>query len=398
MNTENFIQRAREIHGDKYDYSKCTYVNAMTKMPIICPEHGEFMQCHAKHVLTGRACPACGMRKCAEGISVPFEEFVRRAREKHGDKFQYIQESYKNMQSKLQLICQTHGEVQMTGICHCLSKTGCPKCRHVSFIISKTRKYDEFIMLAKEKHNNKYDYSKVTGYKNGSSKICIICLIHGDFIQTVEKHLSGGCRKCADDLHASKSRKTVEEFIEDAKMIWGDIYDYSLINYKTRHDKITIICKIHGEFEKYSGDHISRNNPQGCQKCRPKKHSKISIDWLNYMKVYDNVDIQHNGNITNNGEHRIQSSFYHSDGYCKETNTIYEFHGSYWHGDPNMFSPERLNATNNKSFGELYQNTLKKIKHCKNEGYNVVECWESDWRSGIKAVKKLQQRFRKRKN
>ncbi len=337
------------------------------------------------------------LKKCAEGISVPFEEFVRRAREKHGDTFQYIEESYRAFKSKLRLICPTHGEVQMSGICHCLSKTGCPKCRHVSTGASKTRKYDDFIRLAKEKHNNKYDYSKVTGYKNGSSKICIICPIHGDFFQNVDKHLAGGCRKCADDFTGSKLRKTTEEFIQEAKNIWGDTYDYSLVDYTSRQTKLTIICKIHGEFQKHAGDHISTNNPQGCQKCKPPKHSKIAISWLNYMKVYDNVNIQHNENPINNGEHRIKNSLYHSDGYCKETNTLYEFYGSYWHGDPKMFPPERLNATNKKSFGELYQNTLKKIEHCKKEGYNVVECWESDWRRGINAVKKLQQRFRKRK-
>ncbi len=398
MNTEIFIQRAREVHGDKYDYSICEYVNAVTKMPIVCPEHGMFMQSHLHHVLKSQGCPPCGIRKCAEGISVPFEEFVKRAREKHGNRFEYIKESYSALTSKLRFICPTHGEVQMTGTCHCVSKTGCPKCRHVSTAASNTKSYDEFIRLAKEFHNNKYDYSNVTNFTNRNSRICIICPIHGEFTQTASKHLSGGCRKCADDLHASKLRKTSEEFIEQSIAIWGDIYDYSLINYTSSHTKITIICKIHGEFEKTPGDHISISNPQGCQKCKPKKHSKMAIDWLNYMKVCYNADIQHNENPINNGEHRIKNSLYHSDGYCKETNTIYEFYGSYWHGDPKKYLPEQINATNNKSFGELYQNTLKKIEHCKNEGYNVVECWESDWRRGIKALKKLQQRIRKRKN
>lgn len=226
--------------------------------------------------------------------------------------------------------------------------------------------------------------------------LTIICPTHGDFTQVANKHLQGGCRKCADDLHASKSRKTTEQFIEQARKIWGDTYDYTLVDYTSIKDKVSIICKIHGIFEKYAGEHISSRS-QGCQKCKPKKHSKLAIGWLNYMKICYDADIQHNENTVNNGEHRIKNSLYHSDGYCKETNTIYEFHGSYWHGDPKMFLPEQINSTIQKSFGELYQNTLKKIEHCKKEGYNVIECWESDWNRGIKTVKKLQKMFRKRK-
>lgn len=392
--TPGFIERARKIHGDKYDYSKCNYVSAITKMPIICPEHGEFIQCYAKHVLTKRGCPKCGIKKCAQSISVTFDDFVKRAREKHGDKFQYIESSYKNMQSKLSLICQTHGEVQMTGNSHHVSKTGCPKCRHVSAAMNKTRPFDEFIRLGKEKHNNKYDYSKVIEYKNRSSKLCIICPIHGEFFQTVENHLAGGCRKCADDLHASKSRKTTDEFIKEAQALWGDTYDYSLVEYKSSNHKIKIICKLHGIFEKITKDHIG-SNTQGCQKCKPRKHSKMSIDWLNYMKVQDSVDIQHNENTNNNGEHRIKNSLYHADGYCKETNVIYEFHGSYWHGDPKKYQSDKINTHMNKSFRELYERTLKKMNHCREQGYTVVECWESDWRKACKAVILLQRRFRK---
>lgn len=394
--TPGFIERARKIHGEKYDYSKCEYIDAKTKMPIICPEHGEFLQSYAKHVLRKHACPKCGIHKCANAISMPFDEFVKRAREKHGDKFQYIENTYKGMRSKLSLICQIHGNVEMSGVCHCISKTGCPKCRHVSAGINKTRSIDEFIRLGKEKHNNKYDYSKVINYENGTSKICIICPIHGDFFQTVNNHLSSGCRKCADDLHASKSRKSISKFIEQAQSIWGDTYDYSSVEYKSLNHKIKIICKTHGIFEKYAGEHIS-SKPQGCQKCKPKKHSKIAIEWLNYMKVRDNVDIQHNENINNNGEHRIINSLYHADGYCKETNTIYEFHGSYWHGDPKKYSSDKLNTHMKVSFGELYERTLKKMDHCRKQGYTVVECWESDWRKACKAIILLQRKFRKRK-
>jgi hypothetical protein len=84
MNTEEFIAKAREVHGDKYDYSKVEYVNNMSKVCIICPEHGEFWQKPASHLI-GRGCPICCKRK----QTMNTEEFIARAREVHGNKYDY---------------------------------------------------------------------------------------------------------------------------------------------------------------------------------------------------------------------------------------------------------------------------------------------------------------------
>lgn len=393
--TSVFIQRANEVHGDKYDYSKVVYVNALKKVSIVCKEHGDFQQAPTKHLSTGHGCPRCGIEKCAKAIVLPFEEFVVRARAKHGDKFQYIQSSYTGMKDKLKLVCPVHGEVEMTGICHCLAKTGCPKCRHVS--CSKTRMFshEEFLQKSKEVHGDIYDYSKAK-YEHGKRYMTIICKVHGEFQQTGGGHLLGrGCKKCSDTNNGKERRKTTEQYIAEAKTVWGDLYDYSLVKYITSNDKIQIVCKTHGIFLKIAGEHITAR--QGCQQCKPKKHSKLGIEWLNYMKIKDNCSIQHNENPERDGEHRIKNSLYQADGYCDETLTIYEFHGSYWHGDPKLFHPEKLNAHTGKSFGELYQNTLKKIEHCWANGYIVKECWESEWKKGIRAVKKVQKMFRRRR-
>ncbi len=62
LTTEEFIKKAREVHGDRYDYSKVVYVSSKEKITIICPEHGEFLQSPQKH-LSGQGCPNCGLRK-----------------------------------------------------------------------------------------------------------------------------------------------------------------------------------------------------------------------------------------------------------------------------------------------------------------------------------------------
>ena len=56
---ENFIEKARSIHGDKYDYSKVNYVNSTTKVCIICPEHGEFLKTPLNHIQSKQGCPIC---------------------------------------------------------------------------------------------------------------------------------------------------------------------------------------------------------------------------------------------------------------------------------------------------------------------------------------------------
>jgi hypothetical protein len=389
MSTEEYIKRFQDIHGTVYDYSKVVFKNCKTKVIIGCKIHGEFEQNIHSHLI-GRGCSQCGLRKCADGISLSFETFQSRALEKYGTKFEYFKDKYINLSKKTLIRCPDHGMIYMTPKSHLICANGCKSCG--SAVQGKKKRYthDEFIVLAKQKHGDLYDYTK-TRYTNGKERITIICKIHGEFEQQASKHLLGGCRKCADNLHASKRRKPVDKFIEEAKEYWGDIYDYSQSKYTSGHGKLTIVCPMHGPFEKIAKEHLTG---QGCMKCNPKKHSKLGTSWLQYMSIRDSANIQH---ADNGGEHRVKNTLYHSDGYCEETNTLYEFYGTYWHGDPRRYKADEMNKQMNKSFGELYKNTLKKIQICKAQGYNVIECWEADWRAGIKALKKLQKAFRMRR-
>ena len=76
------------------------------------------------------------------------------------------------------------------------------------------------------------------------------------------------------------------------------------------------------------------------------------------------------------------------DGFCKETNTVYEFHGDYWHGNPKKYKPEDINQINYKTFGELYQKTVERDNKIRELGYNLVTIWEQEWNKLNKIVKK----------
>ena len=187
MNTQEFIEKAKKIHGDKYDYSKVEYVHSHTKVCIICPKHGEFWQA-PRHHLNGNGCPYC-----AGKIRLTTEEFIRRAKEVHGDKYDYSKVEYVHSHTKVCIICPKHGEFWQMPLHH-LKGGGCPNC-----VGNKRLTTEEFIRRAKEVHGDKYDYSKVE-YVNARIKVCIICPEHGEFRQTASEHLRGqGCPKCAQE-------------------------------------------------------------------------------------------------------------------------------------------------------------------------------------------------------
>lgn len=88
-----------------------------------------------------------------------------------------------------------------------------------------------------------------------------------------------------------------------------------------------------------------------------------------------NIKIRHAGSAE--GEFNIPNVG-KVDGYCKENNTVYEYHGDYWHGNPLKFNPEDLNERANVTFGELYQRTVQRDNKIKQLGYNLVVKWESE--------------------
>ena len=220
LTKEEFIERSNKFHKNKYDYSKTEYVRNNDKVCIICPIHGEFWQRPSDHMR------GIGCRLCYGNEKKTKEKFIENARKIYGDK---------------------------------------------------------------------YDYSKVE-YDGNKKKVCIICPIHGEFWQRPNDHLSGyGCRICANNF-----KKTTEQFIKDAKIVHGDKYDYSKVDYIGAHVKVCIICPIHGEFWQAPNNHLSGTN---CPYCNCGNKSKMednirikleesqikfeqqkTFEWLKYKK------------------------------------------------------------------------------------------------------------------
>lgn len=192
LTTEEFILKAKKVHGDRYDYSSTKYLNTRTVVDICCPEHGIFHQTPTNH-LSGQNCPTCMNRGKSNN-----ERFINSAKKVHGDKYDYSLVNYMGSKTKIQIICNEHGVFEQRPTRH-LSGDGCPKCMG-GVKISQ----DEFINRARELHGDKYDYSLVK-YINSQIKVKIICPEHGVFEMKPNNHLSGqSCPQCKSKSFGEK--------------------------------------------------------------------------------------------------------------------------------------------------------------------------------------------------
>jgi hypothetical protein len=288
METHEFIQKAKNIQKDKYDYSKTCCLTYNNKLTIICPMHGEFVQTANSH-LSGMGCKRCGVKQknYVRKPKYTTEEFIEAAKEKWGDKYDYSLTEYKNSKTKVKIIHDGIIYEQMS-----LSHFKYPPEQFLNqeiFLIKARRKWgdkydyslvnfisthhrikiifqgvlyeqlpnnhlkyapekrnistpEEFVTESREIHNNKYSYEKSV-YINRSQKIVITCPIHGDFEQRPDVHLRGsGCKKCSESTGEKKVAKVLNEmgiefkrehFFENCKNIFYLKFDFYLPSYRT---------------------------------------------------------------------------------------------------------------------------------------------------------------------
>lgn len=189
VDTADFLGRARKKHGNRYDYSKVEYVAAKQKVTIICPEHGEFEQTPVNHC-TRHGCPGCGGNR-----RLTQNKFIERATKIHNGRYDYSHVGFKNVESKAEIICPTHGAFFQRVASH-LKGIGCPKCGRAVTANKLSHSRERFIENARKAHSEKYDYSKVD-YVNAHTKVTIICPVHGPFKQSPANHIRDvGCPEC----------------------------------------------------------------------------------------------------------------------------------------------------------------------------------------------------------
>lgn len=206
LTTETFIEKAKSIHGDRFDYSKVEYTTVYNEVLIGCPVHGFYLQSPAIH-FASNGCKECSRNNLAEMYKGNTEDFVEKAQKIHGDRYDYTSSNYIRSHKKLEIICSKHGSFWQTPGHH-LSGKGCRKC---SLEKNKTARLfsQEKIISDLELKFPQLDFSKFV-YVNSRIPSTIICPVHGEF--QAEYHafmLHSGCPKCV--IRAGYSRTGYKE-------------------------------------------------------------------------------------------------------------------------------------------------------------------------------------------
>lgn len=358
LTREEFIRRARQIHGWKYDYSKVEYVNNRTKICIICPEHGEFWQTPNSH-LQGKGCGKCRNKKISKSKTYKTEYFIKRAKVRHNNKYDYSKTIYKGVHHKVCIICPEHGEFWQEANSH-LQGQGCPKCGNKRKIKSHTKwNLNNFIIESKKIHGDKYDYSEVI-FKDYNTHVLIICPKHGPFMQVPGSHLNGqGCKKCGYEKNKTALKLSQIEIIERIEAIWGDLYDLSNVEYNGMNVPIHLKCKEHGDF--YIRPFHLIINRCGCPKCSCSAGEQLIINWLKN----NHIEYKYHWKLCPDPVFFGRNVFY-VDFYLPKLNTIIEFNGAqHYVWIKHWFTEERFQEQQDRD------NRLK--KHCKDNKIKLIE-------------------------
>jgi hypothetical protein len=316
LTTEGFIKRAKAVHGDTYDYNETVFINWKTKVRIYDPIYGFFETLPFNH-LRGHENKSRASSKYGVSIRSTTTTFIKNARSIHGDTYGYDQTDYQKSNVKVKIYCKIHGEYFLQTPNKHLCGSGCPKCG-----IVKTAK-------------------QLSILKKGV---------------------------------ISPTRLGTTKFIKRSQEIHGDTYDYSLVDYITSKDDVTIICKTHGSFTQKPHKHLMG---RGCPHCpKSRQYSIIANKWLDSLEM----DLIREYRIP---EKRTRSV----DAYDPVNRVCYNFHGSYFHGDPEVFSPDTYNKLLKKTHGELYQRTLELDQELRDFGYEVIVMWESEYKQLLKEEK-----------
>ncbi len=311
-NLEDFKKKSDLIHNKKFDYSLTIYHNNYTKVKIICPTHGIFEQTPLSH-LKGSDCIKC----YHDDMKKTTEEFIKNSLIIHGSKYDYSNVKYINNNTKVEIICPTHGIFKQTPSNH-LNKNGCSQCN------TENKRNKDYIEKCKIKFKNKYDYSLVK-YINNKSNVEIICPTHGIFKQTLKDHLrSNGCPYC------SGKKMNRDLFIEKSNIKHNNFYDYSLVEYFNAFKKIKIICPKHETFEQTPYTHLQGS---GCPSCKSSKGEKNIISYLN------------KNNISYKYQHKFENcknvGFLYFDFYIADKNICIEYNGLQHYESVKYFGGEK---------------------------------------------------------
>lgn len=343
---EDFIEKANLKYSGKYDYSKVNYINYRVKVCIICPKHGDFLQTPSQHLLTKYGCP-----KCANDIielkvnRKTTDEFIRRAKEIHGDKYDYSKTTYINGTTKVCITCPEHGEFWQLPNNH-LNGSGCPKCALENKTLYKRK--EKFIKKATELYGDKYDYSYVKYIKPNKGVTIFDKEKQIFFLQSPTKHLKGiGYNESNIIAWFQVNNKLYDYYYELAKQ-YDDMYNLYL-----EHKKCFRKMKTNNWLKDYTW---LKNN----REAKVKKSVVYSYEFSDHS-VYVGLT-----NSLNRRDQQHRERRYHSNG-KPQYDGVLDYSLKY-----NIEIPEVKILTNNLTREESGLQEIKWIQYYKDNGWKII--------------------------
>lgn len=365
------------------------YTSHRNKLTFICAVGHEWIGIPV-NIIRGASCPVCDKTNRSIKQTNTHERFLQQLHTRNINNptspvYVAVGQQYLGMCVKLSFECN-HRHTWLAKPNNVLTNnSGCPTCRKLKAGARLTTTQSEFLEQLQNR-NIQYPYKLIfllTGeiYKSRKEKLSFRCNKNHVWSTSPDAILSGsGCPICGTQLTAQKRAITHEEFLNrlaNRNLEYNDkpAYLYKDQKYTNNKIKLKFTCDK-GHVWTSLPDNTIRGS--GCPICARKTFSQVAINWINSVELKDNIKIQ--TALSECKEYRIPGTKFKVDGFCKETNTVYEFYGDYWHGNPKIYNPLDTNKVNYKPFGVLYTNTIQRETKIRKLGYNIVTMWESDYR------------------
>ena len=274
---------------DKTEFAKCvirqqndidfnlddfTYVDDKHKFKIKCPKHDLIWETTYGSLIANKSCNKCGVEKFSKSNTKSKVYWLKKFKDKHGEKFDYSKSLFKGTKDKIIIICDKKHEFEQSPSKHSFGR-GCPYCAgNIKYTL------EDILLKFKTAHGNTYKYDKVK-FESIHKKVDIFCRIHGYFKQPPVNHYNGaGCPSCSHNSEVTQS-----EWLVRFKSIHGDKYNYDKFIYNQIHEKVIIECKIHGDFEQSPSQHFHQE--QGCPTCGIGWNKQRILKYINDIRNED---------------------------------------------------------------------------------------------------------------
>ncbi len=250
------------------------------------------------------------------------DDFIKKARLKHGTAYDYSLVRYKNCSLNVEIICHQHGKFHQRPDHH-LAGSGCPKCADMK--TADQNKMPTFTMFQKfkERHDNFYSYPNQSEVKTLKDKIIITCPIHGDFLQVANYHMRGsGCVLCSHEKTSKRQKLDHEFLLKRLRSINANKYEFDISNYETLHSVIEVFCFEHQiKFKARVGNFLK--GKIGCPCCKTKSKGERVVAKI---LTDHNVLFEHEktfANLVSETGNKLRFDFY-----LPQSNILIEYDGA----------------------------------------------------------------------